>query len=67
MARPLPVMFAIVAPPVRTCFSSPTPMKPANKIVDIAFNGAGVRDTARVLKIGINTVLRALKNSPQGK
>jgi transposase-like protein len=26
------------------------------KIVDMAFNGAGVRDTARTLKIGINTV-----------
>ena len=37
------------------------------KIVDMAFNGSGVRDTARVLKIGINTVIRALKNSPQGK
>lgn len=36
-------------------------------IVDRAFNGLGVRDTARVLKIGINTVIRALKNSPQGK
>jgi transposase-like protein len=38
-----------------------------HKIVDMAFNGSGVRDTARVLKIGINTVIRALKNSPQGK
>ena len=38
-----------------------------DKIVDIAFNGAGIRDTARVLKNGINTVLRALKNSPRGK
>ena len=37
------------------------------KIIDMAFNGSGVRDTARVLKIGINTVIRALKNSPQGK
>jgi len=35
------------------------------KIVDMAFNGSGVRDTARVLKIGMNTVIRALKNSPQ--
>lgn len=35
--------------------------------VDMAFDGSGVRDTARVLKIGINTVIRALKNSPQGK
>lgn len=38
-----------------------------DKIVDMAFNGSGVRDTARALKIGINTVIRALKNSPQGK
>jgi transposase-like protein len=32
-------------------------------IVDMAHNGSGVRDTARTLKIGINTVIRALKNS----
>lgn len=38
-----------------------------DKIVDMAFNGSGVRDTARVLKIGINTVIRALKNSHRGK
>lgn len=38
-----------------------------DKIVDMAFNGSGVLDTARVLKIGINTVIRTLKNSPQGK
>ncbi len=38
-----------------------------DKIVDIAFNGAGIRDTARVLKISIDTVMRALKNSPQDK
>ncbi|OZI15200.1 hypothetical protein CE195_03385 [Sodalis-like symbiont of Philaenus spumarius] len=29
----------------------------------MAFNGAGVRDTARTLKISINTVIRALKSS----
>ncbi|OZI14661.1 hypothetical protein CE195_07190 [Sodalis-like symbiont of Philaenus spumarius] len=33
------------------------------QIVDTAFNSAGVRDTARTLKIGINTVIRALKSS----
>lgn len=33
------------------------------RIVDMAFNGSGVRDTARVLKIGLNTVIRTLKNS----
>lgn len=37
-----------------------------DNIVDMALNGSGVRDTARVLKIGINTVIHALKNSPQG-
>jgi transposase-like protein len=31
------------------------------QIVDITFNGTGVRDTARTLKIGINTVFRTLK------
>lgn len=33
------------------------------KIIEMVFNGSGVRDSARVLKIGINTVIRALKNS----
>ena len=33
------------------------------QIVDMSFNGAGVRDTARTLRIGINTVIRTLKNS----
>ncbi|WP_134805542.1 IS1 family transposase [Shigella dysenteriae] len=30
-------------------------------ITEMAFNGAGVRDTARTLKIGINTVIRLFK------
>ncbi len=38
-----------------------------DKTVDTTFNGAGVRDADRVLKIGTSTVLRTLKNSPQGK
>lgn len=43
-------------------------MKPASpgvkkQITVMAFNGAGVRDTARTLKVGINTVIRTLKNS----
>ena len=33
------------------------------KIVDMAINGSGVRDTARVLKISKGTVIRALKKS----
>ncbi len=37
--------------------------KPGAKeqIANMAFNGAGVRDTARTLKTGINTVIRTLK------
>ncbi len=40
-------------------------MKPGVKelIVEMAHNDAGVRYTARTLKVGINTVIRTLKNS----
>lgn len=31
-------------------------------IIDMAMNGSGCRDTARVLGISLNTVLRHLKN-----
>lgn len=37
------------------------------QVIEMVFNGSGVRDTARVLKIGINTVLRTLKNSHQNE
>ena len=33
------------------------------QIVQMAVNGSGVRDTARVLKISINTVISTLKKS----
>ena len=33
------------------------------QIVEMAVNGSGVRDTVRVLKVGINTVIRTLKKS----
>ncbi|EKI39624.1 insertion sequence protein [Escherichia coli 3006] len=33
------------------------------QIVDLAMNNAGIRDTARVLHISINAVVRTLKNS----
>ena len=33
------------------------------QIVEMAMNGSGVRDTVRVLKVGINTVIRTLKKS----
>lgn len=35
----------------------------AEKIVEMAMNGSGVRDTGRVLKISATTVVRHLKNS----
>ncbi|WP_163014082.1 IS1-like element transposase [Streptomyces sp. S1] len=33
------------------------------RIVEMSINGSGVRDTVRVLKVGINTVIRVLKKS----
>ena len=35
------------------------------QIVDMAINGSGIRDTARVLKINKNTVISTLKKSPK--
>lgn len=37
------------------------------QITEMAFNGAGVRDTARTLKISINTVIRTLKNASRNE
>ncbi len=33
------------------------------KIIQMAINGSGVRDTVRVLGVGINTVIRELKKN----
>ena len=33
------------------------------KVIDMALNGSGIRDTARVLKINMNTVMSTLKKS----
>ena len=35
------------------------------KIVDMAMNSSGLRDTGRVLKVGYNTVLRTLNDPYQ--
>lgn len=35
-----------------------------DKVVELAINNAGIRDTARALHISINAVVRTLKNSP---
>lgn len=34
------------------------------RIVDMAMNGSGVRDTARVLSIAVSTVISSLKKKP---
>ena len=34
------------------------------QVVDMAINGSGVRDTARVLKISKTTVMSTLKKNP---
>ena len=31
------------------------------QLIEMAINGSGIRDTARVLSIGVSTVLRTLK------
>ena len=35
------------------------------QVVEMALNGSGVRDTARVLKISKDTVINTLKKSPK--
>ncbi len=35
----------------------------AQKIIDMALNGVGCRATARIMGVGLNTILRHLKNS----
>ena len=39
----------------------------AEKIVEMAMNGSGVRDTGRVLKISVTMVVRHLKNDSHRK
>ena len=35
------------------------------RVIDMALNGSGIRDTARVLKINMNTVMSTLKKKPK--
>jgi transposase-like protein len=37
------------------------------KIIDMAMNGAGCRATARIMGVGLNTILRHLKNSGRSR
>ncbi len=37
------------------------------QIIDMAMNGSGVRDTARVLRISPTTVIEALKKRPRSR
>ena len=34
------------------------------QVIDMALNGSGIRDTARVLRINMNTVMSTLKKKP---
>ena len=43
------------------------PSGTAEKIIEMALNGSGVRGTSRVLKVSINTVISHPKNSPLHK
>ena len=36
------------------------------KIIDMAMNGVGCRASARIMGVGLNTILRHLKNSGRG-
>ena len=47
---------------INCCYNAHKPGT-KEKIVDMAMNGSGVRDTGRVLKISISTVMSTLKNS----
>lgn len=77
MVKTLKAKTVFVAVTVIGYLYSTTPMKrvsqasksrlPKEQITEMAFNGAGVRDTARTLKVGINTVIRTLKNSHQSE
>jgi transposase-like protein len=37
------------------------------KIIDMAMNGVGCRATARIMGVGLNTILRRLKNSGRSR
>ncbi|WP_270613973.1 IS1-like element transposase [Escherichia coli] len=37
------------------------------KIIDMAMNGVGCRASARIMGVGLNTVLRHLKNSGRSR
>ncbi len=37
------------------------------KIIDMAMNGVGCRATARIMGVGLNTILRHLKNSDRSR
>ena len=50
-------------------YSSLTPPQPGThrKIIDMAMNGVGCRASARIMGVGLNTVLRHLKNSGRSR
>ncbi len=72
MSRTLKAMTDFDAVTVTACFSSLKLMRPVSRALkmlstEMTFNSAGVRDTTRTLKTGVNTVIRTLKNSRQSE
>ena len=41
--------------------------KTKEQIIDMRVNGSGIRDTARVLKVSVNTVMDVIKKKPRAK
>jgi transposase-like protein len=52
----------IVLLPYQDCGRAPEIHR---QVVDLALNGSGIRDTARVLRISPTTVIAVLKKSPR--
>jgi transposase-like protein len=71
MAKVLPGINVISALTAVKHGSSPSLMpllSPVHqKIIDMAMNGVGCRATARLMGVGLNTILRHLKNSGRSR
>jgi transposase-like protein len=68
--HPVPnVTFATTAQrPFNSTLATPVPnLTPHQTIVNMAMNGSGCRDIARILGISLNTVLRHLKKFRQNR
>lgn len=53
-------------PPLQFTYTASQPGT-HQKIIDMAMNGVGCRATARIMGVGLNTILRHLKNSGRSR